>query len=139
MRQFVSRTSNSDFQRSAPKSSGFHHQILPTNRDVQGHPSRKNADALNQEVPNALEVKPFQGEITNLVFWVSIWMLSQLVTSQVGHQRGVRQDVANTSRIREFLRTWKTLWKNYKKSLKVVFENAFTGRFFLRKLREEKG
>ncbi|KAH0636311.1 hypothetical protein KY290_036738 [Solanum tuberosum] len=31
-------------------------------------------------------------------------MLSQAVTNQVGQQRGVRQDVADTSRIREFLR-----------------------------------
>ncbi|WMV57410.1 hypothetical protein MTR67_050795 [Solanum verrucosum] len=31
-------------------------------------------------------------------------MLSQVVTNQVRQQRGVRQDVANMSRIREFLR-----------------------------------
>jgi len=31
-------------------------------------------------------------------------MLSQVVTNQVGQQRGVRQDVVDTFRIREFLR-----------------------------------
>ncbi|XP_049364484.1 uncharacterized protein LOC125829278 [Solanum verrucosum] len=76
---------------------------MPPRRAVQGHPARRNVDPPDQGVPNAPEVQP-QGEVTNTEFRDSIWMLSQFVTNQVGQQIGNRQDVADTSMIREFLR-----------------------------------
>jgi len=45
-----------------------------------------------------------QGEVTNVEFWDAIRMLSQVVTNQAAQQRGNQQDVADTSRILEFLR-----------------------------------
>ncbi|WMV57409.1 hypothetical protein MTR67_050794 [Solanum verrucosum] len=58
-------------------------------------------------------------------------MLSQAVINQVGQQRGVRHDVANTSRIREFLRMNPSSFtcssdtedpKNFVEELQKVFE-----------------
>ncbi|WMV18322.1 hypothetical protein MTR67_011707 [Solanum verrucosum] len=72
-----------------------------------------------------------QGEVTNVEFKEAIKMLSQAVTNQVGQQRGDRQEGADTSRIREFLRmnppsftgssTTEDL-ENFIEELKKVFE-----------------
>ncbi|WMV51630.1 hypothetical protein MTR67_045015 [Solanum verrucosum] len=74
---------------------------MPLRRAVSGHPARRNVEG--QELPNAPEVQP-QGEVTNVEFREAIRMLSQVVTNQAGQQRGARQEEADTSRIREFLR-----------------------------------
>ncbi|KAH0781716.1 hypothetical protein KY290_001314 [Solanum tuberosum] len=74
---------------------------MPSRRAVRGHPARRNVE--EQELPNAPEVQP-QGQITNTEFREAIRMLSQVVTNQAGQHRGARQEVAATSRIREFLR-----------------------------------
>ncbi|WMV58439.1 hypothetical protein MTR67_051824 [Solanum verrucosum] len=63
----------------------------------------RNVDPQNQGIPNAPEVQP-QGKGTNVEFRDAIRMLSQAVTNQVGQQRGNRQDMADISRICEFLR-----------------------------------
>ena len=49
-------------------------------------------------------LKQPKGYVTNYKFRESIRMLSQVVTNQVGQQRGVRQESAETSGIHEFLR-----------------------------------
>ncbi|XP_049347490.1 uncharacterized protein LOC125812027, partial [Solanum verrucosum] len=67
----------------------------------RGRPARRNIE--EQELPNAPEVQP-QGEVSNAEFREAIRMLSQVVTNQVGQQRGARQEKADTSRIHEFLR-----------------------------------
>ncbi|KAG5614481.1 hypothetical protein H5410_014305 [Solanum commersonii] len=74
---------------------------MPLRIVVRGLPARHNVE--EQELPNAPEVQP-QGEVTNVEFRDAIRMLSQAVTNQVGQQRGARQEEADTSRIREFLR-----------------------------------
>uniref|UniRef100_M1DHL5 Gag-pol polyprotein n=1 Tax=Solanum tuberosum TaxID=4113 RepID=M1DHL5_SOLTU len=74
---------------------------MPPRRAVKGRPTRRNIK--EQELPNAPEVQA-QGEVTNAEFREAIRMLSQVVTSQGGQQRGARQEEADTSRIREFLR-----------------------------------
>ncbi|WMV46131.1 hypothetical protein MTR67_039516 [Solanum verrucosum] len=75
---------------------------MPPRRVVRVRPARRNVEPQEQGLPNAPEVQP-QGEVTNAEFQEAIRMLSQDVTNQVG-QRENRQEVANTSRIREFLR-----------------------------------
>uniref|UniRef100_M1DL44 Gag-pol polyprotein n=1 Tax=Solanum tuberosum TaxID=4113 RepID=M1DL44_SOLTU len=83
-----------------------------------------------QGVPNAPEVQ-LQGEVTNVEFREAIWMLSQVVTNQAGQQRENRQEVADTSRIREFLRMNPPSFfgssvtedpKNFVEELQKVFE-----------------
>ncbi|WMV09134.1 hypothetical protein MTR67_002519 [Solanum verrucosum] len=61
---------------------------------------RRNVE--DQGVPNAPEVQS-QEKVANAEFWDAIQMLNQMVANQDGQQRGDRQDVADTSRIREFL------------------------------------
>ncbi|XP_049381219.1 uncharacterized protein LOC125845725 [Solanum stenotomum] len=75
--------------------------MMPPQRAVRGRPARWNIE--EQRVSNAPEVKP-KGEVTNAEFWEAIRMLSQVVTNQVGQQRGARQEETDTSRIREFFR-----------------------------------
>uniref|UniRef100_M1D8V3 Retrotransposon gag protein n=1 Tax=Solanum tuberosum TaxID=4113 RepID=M1D8V3_SOLTU len=89
-------------------------------------------------------------------------MLSQAVTNQVGQQRGARQEEADTSRIREFLRMNPPSFtdssttedpENFIEELKkwkkgraedappaswACFEEAFFGHFFPRELKETK-
>ena len=48
-------------------------------------------------------MKP-QGEVTNVDFRDAIKLLRQVVTNQVGQQRGARQELIDTPRIREFFR-----------------------------------
>ncbi|KAH0679031.1 hypothetical protein KY284_020116 [Solanum tuberosum] len=55
-----------------------------------------------QELPYAPGVQP-QGEVTNAEFREAIRIPSQVVTNQIGQQRGARHEGADTSRIREFL------------------------------------
>ncbi|WMV40588.1 hypothetical protein MTR67_033973 [Solanum verrucosum] len=74
---------------------------MPPQRVVRGRPARRNVE--KQELPNAPEVQS-QGEVTNIDFREAIRMLSQVVTNQVRQRRGARQEEADTSRIREFLR-----------------------------------
>ncbi|WMV50683.1 hypothetical protein MTR67_044068 [Solanum verrucosum] len=75
---------------------------MPLRRAVRGRPARRNVEPQEQGVPNAPEVQP-QGEVTNAKYCEAIRMLSHAVTNQVG-QRENRQEEADTSRIREFLR-----------------------------------
>ncbi|WMV18837.1 hypothetical protein MTR67_012222 [Solanum verrucosum] len=75
-------------------------QIIPPRRAFRGRLVRRNVE--EQGVPNAPEVKP-QGEVTNVEFREAIQMLSHVLTNQV-RQRDNRQEVADTSRIYEFLR-----------------------------------
>ena len=56
-----------------------------------------------QELPNAPKVQT-QGKVTNVEFCEAIRMLSEVLTDQVGQQKGARQEEAETLRIREFLR-----------------------------------
>uniref|UniRef100_M1DW43 Zinc knuckle family protein n=1 Tax=Solanum tuberosum TaxID=4113 RepID=M1DW43_SOLTU len=77
--------------------------IIPPRRVVKCHLTRRNVEPQEQGVPNAAEVQP-QGEVTNAEFHEAIQMLSQVVTNQVGKTRGNQQKVANSLRIREFLR-----------------------------------
>ncbi|KAG5584723.1 hypothetical protein H5410_045157 [Solanum commersonii] len=63
--------------------------IMPPRRAVKGHPARRNVE--KQGIPNAPKVQP-QGEVTNAEFREAIRMLSQVVTNQVGQQRGARQE-----------------------------------------------
>ncbi|KAH0709413.1 hypothetical protein KY284_010840 [Solanum tuberosum] len=74
---------------------------MPPRRAIRGRPAKRNVE--DQGVPNALEVQS-QGEVTNAEFREAIRMLSQVVTNQARQQRGNREDVVDTSRIREFLR-----------------------------------
>ncbi|WMV45267.1 hypothetical protein MTR67_038652 [Solanum verrucosum] len=64
---------------------------------------RRNVESQEQGVPNAPEVQP-QEEVTNVEFPEAIRMLSKDVTNQAGKQRANRHEVAETSRICEFLR-----------------------------------
>ncbi|KAH0712585.1 hypothetical protein KY289_008544 [Solanum tuberosum] len=116
---------------------------MPPRRAVRSRPARRNVE--EQELPNAPEVQP-QGEVTNVEFREAIRILSQVVTNQVGQQRGARQEEADTSRIREFLRMYPPSFtgssnsedlENFVDELKKVFE-AFLGRFFPRELKEAK-
>ncbi|XP_049397329.1 uncharacterized protein LOC125861485 [Solanum stenotomum] len=77
--------------------------IIPSRIVVRGHLARRNVDPQYQGIPNAPQVKA-QGEVTNGELRNVIRMLNQVVTNQAGQQRGNRQDVADTSRIREFFR-----------------------------------
>lgn len=70
-------------------------------RAVRGRAARRNVE--EQEVPNALEVKP-QGEVNNVDFKEEIKLLSQAVNNQVWKQRRARQEEADTSRICEIFR-----------------------------------
>uniref|UniRef100_M1DXR0 Gag-pol protein n=1 Tax=Solanum tuberosum TaxID=4113 RepID=M1DXR0_SOLTU len=103
-------------------------QIMPPRRVVSGHPARRKVE--EQGVSNAPEVQP-QGEVTNAEFQEAIQMLSQDMTNQVGQQRGARQKLVDTSRIREFLRMNPPSFKgsstaedpgNFIKELQKVFE-----------------
>uniref|UniRef100_M1DPK9 Gag-pol protein n=1 Tax=Solanum tuberosum TaxID=4113 RepID=M1DPK9_SOLTU len=76
---------------------------MPPRRAVIGRPARRNVQ--EQGVLNAHKVQP-KGEVTNAEFWEAIRMLSQVVTNQVGQQRGAGQKEANSSRIHEFLRMY---------------------------------
>ncbi|KAG5576254.1 hypothetical protein H5410_056388 [Solanum commersonii] len=96
--------------------------------EEEGHPARRNVE--EQGVPNAPEVQP-QGEVTNAEFREAIRMLSQAVTNQVGQKKGARQEEADTSRIREFLRMNPSSFtvsntsedlENFIKELKKVFD-----------------
>ncbi|WMV19535.1 hypothetical protein MTR67_012920 [Solanum verrucosum] len=133
--------------------------IMPPRRVVQGRPARTNVEKKGG--PNAPEVQP-QGEVTNGELREAIRMLSQVMTNQVGQQRGNRQEVADTSRICEFLRMDPPSFtgssttedtKNFIEELQkwkksraedasvlnwAVFESAFLGSFFPRELREVK-
>ncbi|WMV59103.1 hypothetical protein MTR67_052488 [Solanum verrucosum] len=83
---------------------------------VRVSPSRRNFDPHDQGVPNAPEVQPPQGEVTNVEFLYAIWILSQVVANQAGQQRVVRQDVAETSKISKDV-----VWlRNFLKDLGVV-------------------
>ncbi|KAK4727416.1 hypothetical protein R3W88_032333 [Solanum pinnatisectum] len=125
---------------------------MPLRRAVRGRPARCNIE--EQRVPNAPEVQP-PGEVTNSEFYEAIRILSLAVTNQVGQQRGARQEVTDTSRIREFLRMNPLSFtgssttedpENFMQELKKVFdvmhvadtERAFLGRFFPRELKEAK-
>ncbi|WMV19091.1 hypothetical protein MTR67_012476, partial [Solanum verrucosum] len=70
---------------------------------ARGRLARRNVEPQEQGVPNAPNLQP-QGEVTNVEFREAIRMLRQVVTNQVWQPRGPRQDEADTSRIREFLR-----------------------------------
>uniref|UniRef100_M1DZ22 Gag-pol polyprotein n=1 Tax=Solanum tuberosum TaxID=4113 RepID=M1DZ22_SOLTU len=70
--------------------------IMLLRRAIRGHPARRNVE--EQDLPNAPEVNP-QGKVTNAEFREAIRMLSQVVTNQVGQQRGARQEEDDTSRI----------------------------------------
>ncbi|KAH0710411.1 hypothetical protein KY284_011838 [Solanum tuberosum] len=103
--------------------------MLPR-RAARGRPARRNVEPQEQELPNAPEVQP-QGEISNTEFREAIMMLSQVVTNQAGQQRGARQEEADTSRIREFLRMNRPSFtgsstaedpKNFIEELKKVFD-----------------
>ncbi|KAG5606763.1 hypothetical protein H5410_028255 [Solanum commersonii] len=74
---------------------------MPPRRVVRDCPARRNVK--EQGLPNAPEVQP-QGKVTNIEFREAIRMLSQVVTNQVGQQRGVQQEEADTSKIHKFLR-----------------------------------
>ncbi|WMV46574.1 hypothetical protein MTR67_039959 [Solanum verrucosum] len=77
--------------------------MLPQ-KAVQGCPSRRNVNPQGPEIPNSPDVPPLQGDVTNVEFKNVIQMLTQVVINQVGQQRGVCLDMADTSRIREFMR-----------------------------------
>uniref|UniRef100_A0A0V0GR31 Putative ovule protein n=1 Tax=Solanum chacoense TaxID=4108 RepID=A0A0V0GR31_SOLCH len=77
---------------------------MPPRRVVRGRPTRRNMDPQEQEVLNAPEVQPPQGEVTNAEFWNAIRMLTQVMVNQAGQQRVDRQDVADTSKVCELLR-----------------------------------
>jgi len=76
---------------------------MPPRRAARDRLARRNVEPQEQGVPNAPNVQP-QGEVTNAEFREAIRILSHAVTNQVGQPRGPRQDEADTSRIREFLR-----------------------------------
>ena len=61
---------------------------MPLRRKVRGRPSRRNVE--EQEVANAPDIQP-QGQAMNAEFHEAIRMLGQVVTNQVGQQRGARQ------------------------------------------------
>ncbi|WMV59252.1 hypothetical protein MTR67_052637 [Solanum verrucosum] len=68
-----------------------------------GNVGRDTGDQGHQQdqgIHNAPKVQP-QGEVTNPKFRDAIRMLSQVVTNQVGPQRENRQDVVDTSKIRQ--------------------------------------
>ncbi|XP_049365279.1 uncharacterized protein LOC125830116 [Solanum verrucosum] len=69
---------------------------MPPRKAFRGRPARRNVE--EQELPNAPEVQP-QGEVTNAEFIEAIKMLSQVVTSQDGQQRGAWHEEVDTSRI----------------------------------------
>uniref|UniRef100_M1E0D6 Gag-pol polyprotein n=1 Tax=Solanum tuberosum TaxID=4113 RepID=M1E0D6_SOLTU len=63
--------------------------IMPPRRAVRGHLARRNVEQQEQELLNAPEEK----ELLNAPeFREAIRMLSQVVTNQVGQQRGARQE-----------------------------------------------
>ncbi|KAK4713118.1 hypothetical protein R3W88_019025 [Solanum pinnatisectum] len=74
---------------------------MPPRRALRGCPARRNVE--EQKLPNAPEVQP-QGEVTNAEFREAIRMFRQVVTNQAGQKKRARQEEADTSRIREFLR-----------------------------------
>lgn len=74
---------------------------MPPLRAIRGLPTRINIE--EQELSNAPEVQP-QVELTNTKFREAIRLLSQVVTNQVGKQRGAQQEEDNTSRIHKYLR-----------------------------------
>ncbi|XP_049369927.1 uncharacterized protein LOC125834816 [Solanum verrucosum] len=80
----------------------FH--IIPPQRAIRERPSRRNVNSQGQEVSNVPKVQPPQGEVTNDEFANAIQMLTPVVKNQTGQQKVDRQDVADISKIREFLR-----------------------------------
>ncbi|XP_049361078.1 uncharacterized protein LOC125825835 [Solanum verrucosum] len=89
---------------------------MPPRRDIRGHPAMRNVDPQNQGIPNAPKVQP-QGEVANAEFRDAIRILSQ--------------DVADTSRICEFLRMNPSNFtgssvtedpKNFVEELQKIFE-----------------
>lgn len=54
---------------------------MPSRRYVRGRPAWRDGDPQDQEVPNAPEVKPSQGEMTNVEFRDAFRMLIQVVTN----------------------------------------------------------
>ena len=77
------------------------HIIVPPRRAIRGQPKSKKIE--EQDLPNALDVQP-QREVTNAMFREAIRMISQVLSNQVGQQRGAQQKEANTWRVHEFLR-----------------------------------
>ncbi|WMV26573.1 hypothetical protein MTR67_019958 [Solanum verrucosum] len=88
---------------------------MPLRRAVRGCPASRKVEPQEQGVPNVPEVQP-QGEVTNAEFLEAIRMLSQVVTNQAGQQRENRQEVADNSRVHEFLKMNPTSFTSLSKS-----------------------
>uniref|UniRef100_M1DN81 Gag-pol polyprotein n=1 Tax=Solanum tuberosum TaxID=4113 RepID=M1DN81_SOLTU len=96
--------------------------IMPPQKAVRGCPFMRNANPQGQKAPNAPEVQPPQGDVTNAEFRNVIQMLTQL--------KGVA-------------RIWYDQWKKNRADETpllswTVFGDAFLGRLFPRDLREAK-
>ncbi|XP_049371083.1 uncharacterized protein LOC125836032 [Solanum verrucosum] len=77
--------------------------MLPQ-RAVRGSPTRRNNNPQDQEISNEPLVQPPHEDVTNAELRNVIQMLTQVVTTQVGHQGAEHQEQNDASRVREFLR-----------------------------------